>query len=114
MFISALGSISGSQNRLSLPKVHSAAVIMVDGLGSTNLKNAGGHAPFLNQILAGSKSISTGFPTTTAANLTSFATGRMPGEHGILGYSVFDRDRAATVNMLNGWVSSEPPRMAPR
>ena len=59
VFISALGSITGRDNRLSLPKVRSAAVIMVDGLGSGNIRQAAGHAPYLNSLLAKSPSVAT-------------------------------------------------------
>lgn len=109
MFISALGSITGRDNRLSLPKVRSAAVIMVDGLGSGNIRQAAGHAPYLNSLLAKSPSLATVFPSTTAAALTSFGTGLLPGEHGILGYSVLDRQSNKPLNMLSGWGGDAVP-----
>lgn len=109
MFISALGSITGQDNRLSLPKVRSAAVLMIDGLGSGNIRQAAGHAPFLNGLLAKSSGISSVFPTTTAAALTSLGTGLMPGQHGVLGYSVMNRQSQLPLNMLNGWGSEALP-----
>lgn len=103
MFISALGSITGKSNRLGFGKSGKVCVILVDGLGSENLRAAGGHAPFLNAALKGSKSINTVFPSTTASAITSFGTAESPSEHGVLGYSVFDRKAVVVRNLLNGW-----------
>ncbi len=103
MFVSALGSISGKDNRLGLAKTKHSVVILVDGLGSENLRAAAGHAPFLNSHLKVSKSINTVFPSTTAVAITSFGTGAKPAQHGILGYSVFDRKTSSIQNMLSGW-----------
>jgi hypothetical protein len=47
--------------------------------------------------------IRTVLPSTTAAALASFATGRMPGEHGLVGYRVLDVVNDRVVNQLNGW-----------
>ena len=101
---SALDALSGQANALHLKSASSAAVILVDGLGSANLKGANSHARFINSI-ATNKSINTVFPTTTAAALTSFATGLQPTQHGFIGYRVFDRKRATGQNLLSGWTS---------
>jgi predicted AlkP superfamily pyrophosphatase or phosphodiesterase len=103
VFISALGSITGKSNRLGFGKSSKVCVILVDGLGSENLRAAGGHAPFLNSALKGSKSINTVFPSTTASAITSFGTAKSPSEHGVLGYSVFDREAQVVRNLLTGW-----------
>jgi predicted AlkP superfamily pyrophosphatase or phosphodiesterase len=103
VFISALGSITGKSNRLGFGKSSKVCVILVDGLGSENLRMAGGHAPFLNAALKGSKSINTVFPSTTASAITSFGTAMSPSEHGVLGYSVFDREARVVRNLLTGW-----------
>jgi Type I phosphodiesterase / nucleotide pyrophosphatase len=107
VFRSAMAAASGSRNTLNLKSVDSAVVILVDGLGSANLRSASGHARFLSAALSASPSISTVFPTTTAAALTSLATGVLPAEHGIVGYRVFDRDRNQAQNLLSGWTSFE-------
>lgn len=57
--------------------------IIVDGLGYDYLAEYG-TATFLYQHLAGK--ITSVFPTTTAAALTTFASGLAPGEHGITGW----------------------------
>jgi predicted AlkP superfamily pyrophosphatase or phosphodiesterase len=103
VFISALGSITGHSNRLGFSSASKAVVILVDGLGSENLRAAGGHAPYLNEALKTSKSINTVFPSTTAAAITSFGVGAKPSVHGILGYSVFDRSAGVVRNLLSGW-----------
>ena len=102
MFISALGSITGKHNRLGLPNVHSACVVLVDGLGSANLRLRSGHAPFLANQLKIDGSITCGFPSTTVASLASFSTGVKPGEHGLVGYQIFDVDRRQNLNLLTG------------
>ena len=74
-YLSAFLALDGKPNPLSLPAKQSYLVILVDGLGVANIKSAGGHAGFLNQKLSTSKSLFSGFPTTTATSLASFSTG---------------------------------------
>lgn len=102
MFISALGAITGKHNRLALPSVKSACVIMVDGLGSVNLRNRAGHAPRLFAALEKDGSIQVGFPSTTATSLSSFSTGDRPGKHGMVGYQIYDRAVGQQINLLTG------------
>ena len=102
MFISALGAISGKHNRLALPSVKSACVILVDGLGSVNLRNRSGHAPRMLAALNRDGSIQVGFPSTTATSLSSFATGDRAGKHGMVGYQIYDRAANEQVNLLTG------------
>ncbi|TME82068.1 MAG: alkaline phosphatase family protein [Chloroflexi bacterium] len=45
-----------------------------------------GSAPFLNSIAR--EPLTVGFPATTAASLSSLATGVPPGEHGLVGYTM--------------------------
>jgi len=106
VFVSSLGSITGTDNRLSFRGSKRVIAILVDGLGSQNLKAAGGHAPFLNAALAKSKNIACGFPSTTATSIASFATGVPGGQHGLVGYKVYDRASAKSFNLLNGWDAS--------
>jgi hypothetical protein len=113
VFISALGAITGGENnRLKLPRVESALVVLIDGLGYQNLKDHAGHARKLHSLLvaSGDKSIRCGFPSTTAVSLTSFGTGIEAGSHGILGYQVLGANGSAR-NMLNGWATDEDPRL---
>lgn len=103
MFASSLGSITGAGNTLGLRRVRRSIAVLVDGLGSQNLKAAGGHAPFLNQVAANGKPISCAFPSTTATSITSFGTGLAGGQHGLVGYKVYDRIAERSANLLTGW-----------
>ena len=109
-YLSAFLALDGKPNPLSLPVKQSYLVILVDGLGIANIKSAGGHAGFLNQKLATSKSLFSGFPTTTATSLASFATGKQSGEHAFIGYRVFDREVSKPINLLNDLGTEFPPQ----
>jgi predicted AlkP superfamily pyrophosphatase or phosphodiesterase len=61
-------------------------VLIVDGLGRRLLDAHADLAPFLAS--APGVTLDAPFPTTTATSLTSIGTGRSPGEHGIVGYSM--------------------------
>ena len=111
MLASAYASVGGSSaNVFSFKKVQKAVVILVDGLGAANIRFKPGHAPFLNSQLGKSSIIECAFPSTTAASITSFATGTPAGEHPIIGYQVFDRSIGKPVNLLTGWSSEFPPQ----
>ena len=99
----ALGSVAGTPNPLDLPRANSAVVVLVDGLGAANLRGRAGHARFLAGRMGKRDVIRTVFPSTTAAAIASFATGLMPGVHGLMGYRVPDRANDRVVNQLSGW-----------
>jgi predicted AlkP superfamily pyrophosphatase or phosphodiesterase len=104
VFISALASVGGSSdNRLRLPKAKHSVVILVDGLGFENLKNSSAYARFLSRNLE--TTIRCEFPSTTATSIAGFATGTRSGVHGLIGYSVFDREGQTALNLLTGWAS---------
>jgi len=109
IFISSLGAITGTDNRLALKKAKSVCTILVDGLGAHNLSAAGGHAKFLNRALSATSKASCGFPSTTAASIASFATGLQAGEHGLVGYQVMNPATNQLANLLNGWGSNLDP-----
>lgn len=100
---SCLGSISGAANRLGLPAIDRAVVILVDGLGADMLKARAGHARTLAGALGKGSVIESGFPTTTAAAIATLTTGVRPGEHGLVGYTVLDAANDRIVNQLSGW-----------
>ena len=108
-YLSAFLALRGD-NPLNLPVKQSYAVILIDGLGVQNIKDAAGHAPFLNQKLRTSKSLFSGFPSTTATSLASFATGVQNGTHGLLGYRVYDRRKSKPINFLNDLGAEFDPR----
>jgi hypothetical protein len=108
--LSAFLALQGKKNPLGLPVKQSYAVILIDGLGVANIQAAGAHARFLNQKLANSKSLFSGFPTTTATSLASLATGKNNGSHGFIGYRVYDRSKSMPINLLNDLGADFPPR----
>jgi len=101
VLISALSSTLGQPNSLQLAPRRSVCVILIDGLGASNLKQAGAHASFLNSQQ--SESAMCWFPATTATSITGFATNTAPWENGFLGYQVFDRQTRKRMNLLSGW-----------
>jgi predicted AlkP superfamily pyrophosphatase or phosphodiesterase len=100
---SCLDSLRGEANRLALPTVDSAIVLLVDGLGAEALRASAGHARTLASAMGKRDTIASGFPTTTASALASLTTGLPPGQHGLVGYSVLDADHDRVVNQLTGW-----------
>lgn len=90
--LSSLG-LAGFENRLAIEPAARACLLLVDGLGWELLQAQPAAAPFLNSLAV--EPLTTGFPATTAASISSLATGLPPGEHGLLGYTMalpaFDR-----------------------
>lgn len=105
---SCLASIQGAPNPLGLPPVDKAVVLVADGLGAAALRARAGHARTLAPLLRAS-TIDAGFPTTTAAALTTIATGVWSGEHGLVGYTVLDSANSRIVNQLTGWDAALDP-----
>ena len=106
---SSLASLQGVQNGFELPAASGAVIVLVDGLGASNLQARAGHARFLSTRMSRRDVIRTVLPSTTAAALASFTTGRMPGEHGLVGYKVLDASHDRLVNQLNGWDAGMVP-----
>ena len=109
MFASCLGAITGVDNRLGLKRGDRIVAVLVDGLGTFNIKSGAGHAPLLNRKLLESPAIQAGFPSTTATSITSFGTGLTPGSHGIVGYKVLDPATGQPLNQLTGWSKTFDP-----
>jgi hypothetical protein len=101
VYLSTYLALGTSENPLKLTTRKSYLVILVDGLGTANVKSAGGHASFLNQKLRSAKSLFSGFPATTTTSLTSMATGVSNGNHAVLGHRVYDRKLKQNINFLN-------------
>ena len=77
---------SGFEAPEALPPLRGFVLVVVDGLGSANLQAAKAHAPTLAGLVP--RRIETVLPSTTGAALTALATGRLPGEHGLVGYRI--------------------------
>jgi len=102
---SALDSVLGKANTLNLSTKKSVCLILIDGLGLHNLKQASAHSSFLNS--QHNLPASCYFPSTTASSLVSLATGKPPWETGFIGYQVYDRESESAMNLLSGWRSEE-------
>lgn len=98
-----LEALHSRRGALGLAPVAHAIVLLVDGLGTTALTPRAGHARTLASRLEIDGPISSVFPTTTAAALASLTTGTLAGEHGLVGYTVFDPANDRVVNQLTGW-----------
>src|SRR6185437_13533454 len=61
-------------------------LLVLDGLGSEQLRTRTALAPVLSAAASGS--VTSVAPSTTACALTTLVTGRVPAEHGVLGYRV--------------------------
>ena len=83
--LAAMG-VNGFEPRIPLQAdLRGACVLLVDGLGAELLDTYAGAAP----VLAGLRGpkLQVGFPSTTAASLTTLGTGCRSGEHGMVGMS---------------------------
>ncbi|TMC49487.1 MAG: alkaline phosphatase family protein [Chloroflexi bacterium] len=89
--------VPGAPNPLGIEPVAHVCLLVIDGLGAELLREHRADAPFL--AAAAGQPLTTGFPATTAASLSSIGTGRPPGEHGLVGYTIGipGHDRALNV-----------------
>ena len=81
----ALG-VHGFTDVLGLPESPRYVVMVLDGLGTSLLREHAASAPFLAS-LPGIDDIVCGVPSTTVTSLTSLGTGLRAGEHGMVGYT---------------------------
>ncbi len=95
--LSALGG-PDEANVLELAPAGCIVVLLVDGLGWNLLREEPGRAPFLSSLAA--RPLTAGFPTTTAASITSLGSGVPSGQHGIVGYTSRLDGLAEPVNWL--------------
>jgi hypothetical protein len=95
--LAALG-VSGERDRMGFGELERACVLVVDGLGWTQLRRSGDAAPYLASLPG--RELTAGFPSTTVTSLASLGTGLPPGEHGFTGYSTFVAEVDSVVNWL--------------
>ncbi|RCS93676.1 alkaline phosphatase family protein [Brevibacterium aurantiacum] len=88
-------------------------VVLIDGMGESQLKQYSGYTPFFRSLAASRRTLSTGFPSTTANSLSSLATGRLPGGHGVVGYRVLDPAKDAVFNQLTWDLDVDPVSWVP-
>ncbi|MGV8876542.1 MAG: alkaline phosphatase family protein [Rhodoglobus sp.] len=106
---SCFHSIEGESNRLGLPTVKHAIVLLVDGLGAHSLKARAGHARTLAAAFTKQSVIQSAFPTTTASAIASLTTGVRAGQHGLVGYRALDSANDRVINQLSGWDAQLDP-----
>lgn len=83
--LTAMGA-PGFEDRIGLDgDVTGACVLLIDGLGAELLDAHAADAPVLADLRG--RTLSVGFPSTTAAGLAAVGTGRRSGEHGMVGYT---------------------------
>lgn len=99
---------------LVLPPADRVVVLLVDGLGEELLARRAGHAPYLTSLRGHGHRLDVGFPSTTATSMGTFGTGRLAGEHGMVGYQVLDPDRGVLLNELSWDDGPDPRRWQPR
>ena len=104
VFSSCWSALKAEDNPLSLSPVSKVAVLLVDGLGAQNLEGRRGHARWLTEKWRQRSFVGdSGFPSTTASALASLTTGKSPGEHGIVGYTIRDPSSGVLINHLKEW-----------
>lgn len=95
----AMGAVVGIDAD-SLPVLRSLVVVVVDGLGHANLQARSAHARSISRMPT--RRIETVIPSTTGAALTTLTTGRLPGEHGLIGYRI-RHPELGLVSTLKDW-----------
>ncbi len=86
------------QTRLEIPDARHVCVVILDGLGQRQLDERRGHAPFLRSLR--NQVATAGYPTTTAASLALFGTGKTTGQTGMTGYSVRNPRTGGLANLI--------------
>lgn len=93
-----------------------AIVLLVDGLGSMWLSERADLVPFLAEKATGGgrrpQTIDSPCPSTTVTGIATLGTGRPPGEHGLVGYTLPGWETARRLNLLT-W-KFEQPGMDPK
>jgi Type I phosphodiesterase / nucleotide pyrophosphatase len=84
----AMVDVPGCRNPLGLEPANRACLLLVDGLGWELLQANRRWAPFLAGAAETGRPLTAGYPATTASSLGSLGTGRPPGEHGLVGYTM--------------------------
>ena len=100
--------VADAVNVLDLPARPRVCVLIIDGLGWELLHDHVAEAPFLASLAR--RSLTAGFPSTTATSLASLGTGLAPAGHGLLGYQVLVPGTGRLLNHLR-WTDQVDPRV---
>lgn len=108
--LGALG-VEGEQDRigLGLDGVRRVVVLLVDGMGAELVAARRDAAPFLDGMPG--RTLTAGFPSTTAASLASLGTGVPAGEHGIVGYLLAVPGHERMMNPLKWRLMGQGPKV---
>lgn len=103
--------VPGERDRvgLGLDGVRRVAVLLVDGMGAELVAARRDAAPFLDGIA--NRTLTAGFPSTTAASLASLGTGVPSGEHGIVGYLLAVPGHERMMNPLKWRLMGQGPKV---
>lgn len=96
---------AADQATFGIPRAPHVCVVLLDGLGQAQLDARRGHAPFLRSLPG--VTATAGYPTTTAASLSLFGTGRPAGETGMTGYTARNPKTGKLANLIS-WEGAEP------
>lgn len=99
-----LAAMRGATGEFNLPQVRGCIVVLVDGLGSLQLRARAGHARHLVAEWQTDDEL-VSFPSTTVAGITSLTTASLAGAHGMVAYTVWDREHELVRNQISGWDS---------
>lgn len=91
--------------RLGIPHARHVCTVLLDGLGQMLLDARRGHARFLTGL--DGSTVTAGYPSTTAASLALFGTGRTSGQTGMTGYTVRNPKTGKLANLVS-WDGAEP------
>ncbi|KAA0022771.1 alkaline phosphatase family protein [Antrihabitans cavernicola] len=107
----AVLGVPGETDRvgLGLAGIDRVCVLLVDGMGADLLAAHPDEAPFLTG--AASRTLTAGFPSTTAASLGSLGTGVPPGEHGVVGYLLAVPGQKRLMNPLKWRLHGQGPHV---
>ncbi len=85
-------------------------VLLLDGLGWLNLERAIARCPIIGKALAPTwrMPLTTVFPSTTSAAITSIVTGLPPAQHGVIGFLMYFPQYGRVFNTLNFRAPEDP------
>lgn len=96
---------------LGFPRVDSAVVVLVDGMGFWNLIMRAGHAPYLRSLMSQERNaspIATCTPSTTPIVMGAFGTGTCPGMTGMTGFTQRNEQTGQLGQLINFAGAPEP------
>src|SRR6476661_9296896 len=103
--------VAGESDRIGLgvDGLHRVAILLIDGMGADLVAARRDVAPFLGG--RSERTLTAGFPSTTATSLASLGTGIPAGEHGIVGYLLAVPDHERLMNPLKWRLMGEGPKV---